>query len=153
MDLQTIATALATQFGTLSATFDGATETCVATASLPDSIDVALLVYPPSAFSLDMDIGQQRNDTYDFAVRLLRDPITMPRRTAALYAWFQVLRDKAEANMDLGLSYVQWVRATEGRMEFDGESYSLANGLYKPCDVVEIIHRVRVREYVSTANV
>ncbi len=151
MDRQVIADALATQIGTVAATFGVRTETLTATASLPDNIDVALLVYPPTG-TLSIGVGQVRADEYDFPVRLLRDPLSLPDRTAALYAWFNALRDLAEAKIDLGLSYVVRVSVTDARLEFDGESYSLANGLYKPCDVVELTHRVYIHEVVSTAG-
>lgn len=152
MDLKVIADALAAQFTSVSATFAGRTETLTATASLPDSIDLALLVYPPTG-SLSLNVGTQRDDEYDFPVRLLRDPLSMPGRSDALYAWFNALRDKAEANMDLGLSYVQWVRVIASRMEPDGQPYSFSDGSFRQFDVVELIHRVKVREFVTTAAI
>lgn len=149
MDLKAIADGIAAQFVNVTATYGGQTQTLTATADLPDTLVAeALLVYPPTG-ALDLNIGYQRDDEYTFRVLYLQDPISVPARVGWLYAWQQALRDKVEANMDLGLSYVVWARATESRMELDGESYSY-NGVYKPLDVVEITHVVKVRETVAT---
>lgn len=148
MDLKAIADAIAGRYVAVSATYGGETQTLTATADLPDTIDKALLVYPPTG-ELDIRVGQQRDDKYTFRVLYLQDPLSVPARVGWLYAWHNAMRDKAEAQMTLGLSYVKWCRVTESRMELDGESYSF-NGVYKPLDVVEVIHVVKVEETVST---
>lgn len=150
-DLKVIADALATQYGTISATFGSTTETVTATASLPDTIDLALLVYPPSGL-LQLELGPNRNDLWDFPVRLLRDPISMPARTDALYAWLNALRDVAEAKKRLGLAYVVNVESVSARLEFEGQGYSFPDGKFKQFDVVEIVNQVRVQELVTTVH-
>lgn len=153
MDLKAIADALAGRFVNVTATYGGQTQTLTATADLPDSIDRALLVYPPTG-TLSLAVGTRRNDEYEFPVRYLQDPLSIPARVGWLYAWHQALRDLAEADMDLGLSYVKWVRVTASRMELDGEAYTFsATGQLKPLDVVELIHVVRVEEPVLTASI
>lgn len=141
MDLQVIADALAARFGTL--TVGG--ESVVATAALPNLVGkIALLVYPPSG-SLEVGTTARRDDVYDFPVRLLRDPLGVPARTSALYAWANAMRDLVEANVDLGLAYVSYAQPVSVRMAIDGQRYG--DALY---DVVELIVSVRVNEHVST---
>lgn len=152
MNLKTIADNLATTVGSVTATYGSDTQTLTATADLPDSIDRALLVYPPTGV-LSLNVGTQRDDEYEFRLLYLSDPLSVTARVNWLYAWHDALRDKAESNMDLGLSYVQWVRATSSRLELDGELYSVTGGGLKPVDVVEVIHLVKVREFVATAQI
>jgi len=143
MDLQAIASGIATRFGTLTVNGESAT----ATAALPNTVNtLALLVYPPTA-SLEVGATARRDDVYDFPVRLLRDPLNVPTRTTALYAWFNAMRDLVEANVDLGLAYVSYAQPISARMAIDGERYG--DGLY---DVVELVIRVRVNEHVSGVN-
>jgi len=151
MDLKAIADNLAACYTAVSATYGGETQTLTATADLPDTIDRALLVYPPSG-TLSLAVGSQRDDEYTFRVLYLQDPLSTPARVGWLYAWFGVMRDKAEANMDLGLSYVKWCKTIEVRMELDGEPYSY-NGVFKQLDVVDITHVVKVQETVTTAAI
>ena len=141
MDLAAISTAIAARFGTL--TVNG--ETATATASLPNTVNtIALLVYPPSG-ALEVGATARRDDVYDFPVRLLRDPLNVPTRTDALYAWYAAMRDLVEANVDLGLAYVSYAQPVSVRMAIDGQRYG--DALY---DVVELIVSVRVNEHVST---
>lgn len=149
MDLKVIADAIAARYVGVTATYSGNTQTLTATADLPDTLVAeALLVYPPIG-ELDIRVGQQRDDHYTFRVMYLQDPLSVTARVNWLYAWHNSLRDRAEAQMTLGLSYVKWCRVTESRMDLDGESYSY-NGVYKPLDVVELTHVVKVEETVST---
>jgi hypothetical protein len=142
MNLKSIADGIAAAFGTLTVNGESAT----ATASLPDDVGrIALLVYPPTG-SLDVGTSARRDDVYAFPVRLLRDPLSTPARTAALYAWFNAMRDLVEANIDLGLSYVSYAQPTDCRLAIDGQRYGL-DGLY---DVVELTVQVRVNEHVAT---
>lgn len=149
MDLGAIATGVATTIGTVTA--NG--ETATATAQLPNQVaKIALLVYPPTG-PLEIGVGRMRNDHYRFPVRLLRDPLDMPARSDAMYAWFTALRDLVERDMDLGLAYVVKATVIGMRIEPDGESYADALGAYKPFDVVEMLVDVHVREVVSTVSV
>lgn len=142
MNLKTIADALATRFGTL--TVNG--ESVTATASLPDNVGrIALLVYPPTG-DLEVGTSARRDDLYTFPVRLLRDPLSTPARTDALYAWYTAMRDLVEANVDLGLAYVSYAQPVACRMALDGQPYGLG-GLF---DVVELSVQVRVNEHVAT---
>lgn len=150
MNLKSIADGIATELASLTATNGSLTETVSATADLPNAVGkLALLVYPPTG-DLGMGPGKRRADTYEFPVRLLRDPLNAPARTQWLYAWFNALRDEVEKNMDLGLSYVAWASPVSLRMTLDGEEYSSADGTFAAFDVVELIVRVRVDEVVST---
>lgn len=150
MNSKATADAIAARFTGVTATVNGATEGLVlCTASLPNTIAVGpvLLVYPPSG-TLAIGVSQRRSDELDFPVRLLRDPLNVPLRTDALYAWYDALRDRVEANMDLDLAYVAWARCTEMRAELDGESYG--GSLF---DVVELVVRVRFDEVVTSVSV
>ena len=151
MNLKTIADNLAACYTAVTATYGAESQTLTATADLPDTIDRALLVYPPTG-TLSLATGVQRNDEYTFRVLYLQDPLSTPARVGWLYAWFGALRDKAEANMDLGLAYVRWAKTTEVRMDLDGEPYSY-NGVFKQLDVVELTVVVRVEETVTTASI
>lgn len=150
MNLKTIADNLATRFTGVTATVSGASESIAVgpTASLPNGIakGPALLVYHPTG-ELGLGVSKRRDDTYDFPVRLLRDPLDVPARSDALYAWYDALRDKVEEDMDLGLSYVAWAQPVAGRVELDGITYG--DALF---DVVELIVRVRINEIVSGAS-
>lgn len=148
MDLQVIATALATTIGTVTANNESAT----ATAQLPNQVGkLALLVYPPAG-ELSIGVNRMRDDKYVFPVKLLRDPVNMPDRTSALYAWATALRDLVEKNLDLGLAYVAVTEVFGLRMEIDGEPYADTTGVRGAFDVVEFSVRVRVREVVATVS-
>ena len=151
MDLKVIADALASTFGTITATNGADSESATATADLPDAVGtLALLVYPPETGSLEIGVSARRNDLYTFMVRLLRDPLSTPARTQWLYAWFNALHDKIiTTHISLGLSYVSEAEPVSMRAQIDGEKYSSANGTYAPFDVVELVVEVRVNEHVS----
>lgn len=152
MNAKAIADAIAARFTGVTATVAGVTESIAVgpTASLPNAIakGPALLVYPPTGETM-LETGKRRNDEMLFLVRLLRDPLDVPARTDALYAWYDAMRDRVEMNYDLDLAYVAFA-ATEGpfRLELDGESYG---GV--PFDVVELTVRVLVRENVTTVAI
>lgn len=149
MDLQAIANAIATTVGSITAN----SETAVCSADLPNSIEkLALLVYPPVG-DLEIGIARMRNDHYAFPVRLLRDPVDMPGRTRALYAWATVLRDSVEKNIDLDLAYVARASAMTMRIEIEGQEYASISGSRDLFDVVELIVDVYVREVVTTVSV
>lgn len=153
MNLLTTADAIAARFTSVSVTVNGATETVTGTSRLPDAVGkLALLVYPPTG-EAGLAVSKRRTDTLEFPVRLLRDPVSTPARAAALYAWYDALRDLVEADMDLGLSYVAWAQVISVRVEIDGESYSQSNGTYGRFDVVELIVRVRFDEVVTTVAI
>jgi hypothetical protein len=144
--LKSIADAIAVQFTGVTA--NGETISVGPTASLPNVLAgplVALLVYPPTGV-LDAGVGRMRRDEYDFAVKLLRDPISVPERTDALYAWADATRDVVYGNLDLGFTYVSWARPIAIRVELDGETYNKTNVF----DVVEITVRVHIEEVITT---
>lgn len=156
MNSASIAAAIAGRYTGVTATVNGATESLTdCTASLPDNIGTgpALLVYPPTGevgLGSPMPLGH-RNDVLTFTVRLLRDPLSVPKRTDALYAWYDALRDRIEGDMDLGLgSYVKWAE-TRGpvRLELDGERYANAAGVLADFDVVELTVSVQLDEAVT----
>lgn len=148
MNLQAIADAIAARFVGVTATAGALTYSLKSTptASLPNSIGKgpALLVFLPTG-QLDMGVGRRRDDHYDFPVRLLTDPLDYPRRTDALYAWAQALRDKVEAQSTLGLSYVAWAKPIAMRLELDAIDYAGVT-----FDLVELTVRVLVMETVAT---
>jgi hypothetical protein len=154
MNLQEVADGIAARFASISATVSGTTETLSATASLPNQIakGPVLLVYPPSG-SLEVGVSKLRQDILEFPVRLLRDPINVPSRTAWLYAWATAMRDQVEKNMDLDLAYVAWAQSTALRIELDGEEYASVSGTRATFDVVEITVTVRFNEVVTTVSV
>lgn len=147
MNTRTIADAIAARFAGVTATLDGATESITfgPTALLPNQIakGPALVVLPPTG-ELAVNL-RRRADTLTFRVLLLRDPLNVPQRTAWLYAWYDALRDRVEAQMSLGLAYVAWAQVTAAELELDGFSY--AGVLY---DRVELTVTVRLDEVVST---
>jgi hypothetical protein len=147
-NLKAVADAIAAQY--VGVTANGESIGIGPTASLPNVIPkgfVALLVYPPSA-SLEVGVAKQRRDEWDFPVKILRDPIDVPARTDALYAWLDATRDVIYANVDLGLSYVQWAFPQSVRVELDGERYGAAKDVY---DVIEYVIRVHIEETVTLA--
>jgi len=149
MNSKTTADAIAARFTSVTATVNGIAESLVlCTASLPNSIAVGpvLLVYPPTGV-LGIGVSKMRSDELDFPVRLLRDPLNVPLRTDALYAWYDALRDRVEAQMTLGLAYVAWASCVSMRAELDGESY--AGSLF---DVVELTVRVHFMEVVNSVS-
>lgn len=144
MDIGAIATNLAAQIGTVTAY--GETVTC--TARLPNSINrVSLVVFPPTGV-FELGAMRRRNDHYLFPIRLLRDPLDVPSRTDALYAWATALRDLVEANLDLGLGYVARATVVGARLELDGEEYAGAK-----VDVVEYLVDVYVVETIATVGI
>lgn len=116
------------------------------TARLPDNVTrtPALLVYPPEgSLGLTMSL---RDDTLTFPVRLLlTTQAEAPRTTAALYAWYDAMRDQVGKQMTLGLAYVAWAQPVSMRIELAGQPYE---GV--PFDVVEIMVEVRFNEAVTT---
>lgn len=149
MNLQTIATAIATTFGTVTATsVTGETESATATADLPNSIakGPVLLVFPPEAADLSLVMGVRYDDHYLFTVRLLRDPLDTTPRTRWLYAWATALRPRVQTNIDLDVAGVVETQATRMRVELDGESYAGTT-----FDVVEIPVDVHVLENTTAS--
>jgi len=146
MNTKAVADAIAGRFTGITA--DGQGIAIGPTASLPNSINrgPALLVYPPVG-ELGIGVSRLRTDTLTFAVRLLIDPTDVPTRSNALYAWYDAMRDRVEANMDLDLAYVAWAKATRARVALDGQTYAGA-----PFDVVELLVDVRFNEVVSTVS-
>jgi hypothetical protein len=142
MDLKVIADAIATRFAGLTA--NGESIVVGPTAGLPNAITAgpALLVYPPTG-ELGMTMGRVL-DTYDFPVRLLRDPLDVPSRTAALYAWATAMRPLVWQQFTLGIAGVTEAKAIAMRVQIDGQSYG--TGLF---DLVEIIVRVQVFEIAT----
>jgi hypothetical protein len=154
VNLYAIASAIATTFGTVTATNGAETETATATADLPDQVSkLALLVYPPAG-PLSIGVSQRRDDLYTFPVRLLRDPLSIPARTQWLYAWFDAIHDKiATTHIALGLSYVSEAEPVSMRADIDGEKYSSVDGTFADFDVVELMVEVRVNEHVAGITV
>jgi hypothetical protein len=154
VNLYTIATAIATTFGTVTATNGTETETVTATADLPDQVsNLVLLVFPPFG-PIEIGASQRRNDLYTFPVRLLRDPLSVPARTRWLYAWYDAIHDRiATTHIALGLSYVSMAEPTQMRAEIDGAKYSSVDGTYADLDVVELMLEVLVNEHVAGVTV
>lgn len=150
MNSKATADALAARFAGLTATFNGASEALVAsTASLPNSVAKGpiVLVYPPVGV-LGIQMSKIRDDELDYPVRLLRDPLNVPVRTDALYAWYDVMRDRVEADMDLGQTNVAWAMCISMRAALDGIKYAGAD-----FDLVELVVRVHFNEVVTTVAV
>ena len=147
MNLAAIATAIAGRF--VGVTAGGQSIAVGPTASLPNTIakGPALLVFHPTG-SLEFGAFKQRNDEYDFPVRLLIDPLNYPQRSDALYAWADALRDRVEMDMDLGLSYVVSAKATAIRLALDVDDFYGTQ-----FDMVELIVRVKLFEIVSGVSV
>jgi len=142
MNLKTVADNLAARFTGITA--DGEAIAVGPTASLPNAITKgpALLVYPPTGV-LDVGASAMRDDAYDFPVRLLRDPMSVPDRTNALYAWFNAMRDRVEMQTGLGLVDIV-AQPIALRTALDGIDYAGAT-----FDLVELIVRVRTWEHVT----
>lgn len=147
MNSLSIADAIAARFAGLTA---GGETVLTATARMPNTIGKGpvILVYPPEG-ALEVGASARRNDLYSFPVRMLRDPIDFPARTAALYAWFDAMHDLIGAQMQLGLGYVSFAEpvacslklAEDGGTRYQGALY----------DTVELTVEVRVNEHVSVA--
>lgn len=151
MNLQTIATNLASVIGTVTATNGSETESLTATAELPDTIaQRALLVFPPSG-DLALIMGPRLDDHYTFRVALLRDPVAMGPRTRWLYAWATALRTRVQSNIDLDTAGVVEAQAVSMRMDFDDEQYGFIAGGVGRFDVVELFVDVHVQENTSAA--
>jgi hypothetical protein len=152
VNLKTIADAIATTFGTVIATNGTETETLTATADLPNSVaKAALLVFPPFG-DLEIIMGPRYADTYEFPVRLLRDPLSVPQRTRWLYAWATAMRVRIQTNVDLDVAGVSTAEAVSMRVEIDGEPYvSDATSQLKKFDVVEVVVRVKLNEVTTLA--
>jgi hypothetical protein len=149
MDLKVIADGIAARFVNVVATNGAATETATATADLPDQVaTLALLVYPPAASDLSLNMGRTL-DTYDFMVKLLRDPMSVPARTQWLYAWATALRPLVYQHFTLGIAGVTNAEAVGMRVQIDGEKYSSVDGTFAVFDVVEITVRVQVFELAT----
>lgn len=147
MNLKATADAIAGRFTGVTATVGTTTESLtMATASLPNAAGKgpALLVFHPRGV-LDVGVSRIRNDMLDFPVRLLRDPLNYPTRSDWLYAWYDALRDRVEADMDLGLAYVAWAQPISSEVEVDGFEYAEVS-----YDLIEFIVRVRFDEVVTT---
>lgn len=147
MNTKAIADAIAGRFTGVTATSNGVTEALVlCTASLPNSLATgpALLVFHPEG-ELGISLSRRRTDTIVFPVRLLRDPLNVPERSDFLYAWYDALRDRVEADIDLSLAYVAWAQPTGMDMGLDGFVYAGT-----PFDFVEISVAVRLDEVVAT---
>lgn len=147
MNSRDIANALAARFTGITA--GGDSIAVGPTALLPNTIakGPALLVYPPTG-ELRLAMGPRRQDMLTFPVRLLLDPLDVPTRSAALYAWYDAMRDRVEANFDLDLAYVSWAQPVSMRAELDGEEYAGSS-----FDVVELMVDVRLDEPVPTVAV
>lgn len=144
MDLKAIADAIAGRYSGVTA--NGESIVVGPTASLPNGIATgpALIVMPPIG-ELSIGTSARRDDLYTFRVLLLRDPLDVPARTDALYAWFNALHDRVALDWDLGLgSYVSAAECVAMRMAINGETYGLGE-----FDVVEMEVQVRVNEHVT----
>lgn len=146
MNTKAVADAIAGRFTGITA--NGQAIAIGPTASLPNTINrgPALLVYPPAG-ELAIGVSKLRQDTLTFPVRLLIDPTDVPTRSNALYAWYDAMRDRVEANMDLDLAYVAWAKPVRLRAALDGQSYAGS-----PFDVVELLVEVRFNEVVTTVS-
>jgi len=152
VDLKTIADGIAARFVSVTATNGAATETATATADLPNQVaKLALLVYPPTG-ALNIVMGPKLDDQYDFAVRLLRDPLNTPNRTQWLYAWATAMRTRVQTSWSLGITGVTQAETKDIRVEIDGEKYSSVDGTYMTFDVVELIVRVWVWEIATSVG-
>ena len=146
MNLKTIADGVAARFVNVTATNGSATETATATADLPNQVGkLALLVFPPERAELSLNMGRAL-DAYDFTVRLLRDPLSVPERSQWLYAWATALRPLVWQGFTLGIAGVTQAESTTMRVELDGQKYSSVDGTFADFDVVEITVRVQVFE-------
>jgi hypothetical protein len=145
-----VADAIAARFVGVTATNGSLTEAfaITPTASLPNQLakGPALFVYHPTGV-LDVGVSKLRLDMLDFPVRFFRDPLNYPERSDWLYAWYDALRDRVEADIDLSLSYVAWARPVETTVEIDGGKYAGVD-----YDLIEFIVRVRFNEVVSTIS-
>jgi hypothetical protein len=155
MDLNAIATAIATTVGTVAATSGSETETLTATADLPDAVGKrALLVTLPSA-DLGMTMGPHIDDHYLFSVVMLRDPLKVAPRVRWLLAWATALRGRIATNIDLDVPGVVEARATALRIELGndrgGYPYVSAGGGTINFDVVEMTVDVHVIELIAAS--
>jgi hypothetical protein len=154
VNLKTIADALASVVGTVTATNGTDTESATATADLPNQVGrLALLVYPPTG-TLNIVMGPRLDDQYDFPVKLLRDPLDMPARSQWLYAWATALRGRVQTSWSLGVSGVTQAQVVAMRVEPDGERYAgpsnTPGGDF--FDVVELTVRVSVWELAANVG-
>lgn len=143
MNTASVAAAIAARFTGVTA--GGESIAVGPTHRLPNTIakGPALLVFPPTG---DLGIGgsRRRDDRLLFPVRLLRDPLDVPARSDALYAWYDALRDQVEKAVTLG-GLVEYAEVVGMRAELDGYEYA---GV--PFDVVELMVAVRFNEVVAT---
>jgi hypothetical protein len=152
VNLKTIADGIAGRFVAVTATNGADTETATATADLPNQVaKLALLVYPPTG-ALNIVMGPKLDDQYDFAVRLLRDPLNTPNRTQWLYAWATAMRTRVQTSWSLGIAGVTQAETKDMRVEIDGEKYSSVDGTFMTFDVVELTIRVWVWELAGGVN-
>jgi hypothetical protein len=147
MDLKVVADAIAARFTGLTATNGTATEALAITptASLPNDLakGPAILVYHPDG-SLGMEMSPHATDTWDFPVRLLRDPLDYPGRSDWLYAWATAMRPRVWQQFTLGITGVTQAAAVAMRVELDGQAYA-----GKTFDVVELTVRVQTWELAT----
>lgn len=147
--IRSIADAIATQYSGITA--NGESISIGPTSLLPNTIpgrQVALIVLPPSG-TLGVAPNAQRDDVYDFTVQILRDPIDVPARTVALYAWLDATRDVIYVHTSLGLgSVIFQALPVSVRCELDGETYGGSK-----YDVVEYVVRVQINEAIPTLGV
>ena len=152
MNLKTIADGIAGRFVAVTATNGADTETATATADLPNQVaKLALLVYPPTG-ALNIVMGPKLDDQYDFAVRLLRDPLNTPNRTQWLYAWATAMRTRVQTSWSLGIAGVTQAETKDMRVEIDGQKYSSVDGTFMVFDVVELTVRVWVWEIATSVG-
>lgn len=151
MNSRAIADGIAGRFNNVTAAVGAQTEAIAIgpTALLPNTLNKgpALLVFHPSG-TLDIGVGRRRDDHLDYPVRLLRDPLNYPERSAWLYAWYDAMRDRVEGDLDLGLPYVAWAKAVIARIEIDTDEW-----YGTLLDMVELIVRVKVFEVVPSVSV
>lgn len=143
MNTKAIADAIAGRFAGITA--GGEAIAVGPTASLPNAITrgPALLVRHPTG-EYEGGPSQTRTGTLTFPVQLLRDPLDVPGRSDALYAWLDAMMDRVELDADLGIpTVVANAFVIASRAEIDGESY--AGALF---DVVELTVAVTLYEIV-----
>jgi hypothetical protein len=143
VNLRTIAEGIATVVGTVTV----GTESVTATASLPNQVGkLALLVYPPSGNLALLMGGPHMNAHVIYHLRLLRDPVSMSERSAAILDWATALYARLYTNFDLDIAGVLEANPTDIRVEIDGEKYSSVDGTFAVFDVVDVTVNVHVYE-------
>jgi hypothetical protein len=142
VDFRTIGTNLATAIGTITV----GSETLTATALLPNGVaKAALLVYPPEADLSYLMSGPSLNAHILWPVRLLRDPLSVPDRTAAVLDWMTALWPRPKSNYTLNVAGVLEAEAVSIRGAIDGFKY----GDGAIFDLVEMMVDVHVYELAA----